>query len=135
MNSVESAASLFGSDDTGPDPFAVLGGDDPESTTAHTVDNVQGDALSAFHTPGVDAAAENLFSSEDLSLSSQHSSELEPTSHDPYTYDASNYSQDLSSSVPYNDQAALGWYDDHGQWQTQESLPMQPAETSKLFTC
>jgi hypothetical protein len=135
MNSVESAASLFGSDDTGPDPFAVLGGDDPETTPAQTADNIQGETLSAFDQPGIDVAAANLFSQEDSSSSSQYGSELGPTSHDPYAYDASNYSQDLSSSAPYNDQAVQGWYDEHGQWQTQEYLPTQPVETSKHFTC
>jgi hypothetical protein len=135
MNSVESAASLFGSDDAGPDPFAVLGGDDPETTTAHTADNVQGETQSAFDKPGIDAAAVNLFSQEDSPSSSQYGSELGPTSHDPYAYSASNYPQDLSSSAPYNDQAVQGWYDEHEQWETKEYLPTQPAETSKLFTC
>jgi hypothetical protein len=76
MNSVESAASLFGSDDTGPDPFAVLGGDDPETTPAQTADNIQGETLSAFDQPGIDVAAANLFSQEDSSSSSQYGSEL-----------------------------------------------------------
>jgi hypothetical protein len=35
MNSVESAASLFGSD-AGPDPFAALGSDDAETTTTQS---------------------------------------------------------------------------------------------------
>ena len=135
MNSVESAASLFGSDDTGPDPFAVLGSDKPEMTTGHTTNDVQGETLSAFDHPGTDDAAANLFSSEDSSSSSQYGSGLEPKSQDPYAYEASAYSQVPNSSASYNDQQVQGWYDEHGQWQTHQHLPTQLAETGEPFSC
>src|ERR1700735_4459561 len=114
MNSVESAASLFESDDAGPDPFAVLG-DEAETTTTQPNNDVHGETLSGFdnHDPG--AAAAGLFASED----SQYT-ESGPTSQDPYTYDASAYSQDASNSASYNGQQVQGWYDEHGQWQTNQ---------------
>jgi COPII coat assembly protein SEC16 len=128
MNTVESAASLFGSDDAGPDPFAVLG-DSVDTPAPSSTSDVHGGKMPTFEEPSTDAAAANLFGSE-ASSSTQHTSTL----HDPYTYDASTYSQHPSIGASYsNDQHAQGWYDGHGQWHTQQYLPANPAETGEHF--
>lgn len=133
MSSVESAASLFGSDDASPDPFAVLG-DDSETTTDST-NAVHGETPSLDDKPDAGVAAAGLYGLEDSSASAQYSSELKSSSHDPYAYDTSAYSQDTSNGVSYNDQEVQGWYDEHGQWQMHQNLPTQPAEAGERIHC
>lgn len=128
MNSVESAASLFGSD-AGPDPFAALGSDDAEPTATHSTTDDFPHSSSAFSHERTDEAAANLFGSEDSSASAQQW--LEPTSQDSYAYDTSAYSQHHGSGTSYDDHHAQGWYDEQGQWQSHSYLPTQPAETGE----
>src|SRR5882762_3335502 len=130
MNSIESAASLFGSDDSCPDPFAVLGNDETQTTTPNATNDVR-DMISG--NPGAESAATNLFGTEDLSSNAQYTLGLESTSQDPYTYNAPNYLRDFSENPSYVDQQGQGRCDDHGQWQPNQYSPTQPTETSERF--
>lgn len=117
MNSVESAASLFGSDDAGPDPFAALGSDGAETTSKQSAHNSQGQPPLSSEQHDPHNVAASLFGQEDSSNAEQ-AAWSEPTSQDPYAYNASAYSQDQSNGYGYDDRQAQGWYDEHGQWQT-----------------
>lgn len=125
MNSVESAASLFGSEDAGPDPFATLGS--AETDTATNDENEH--TLTASEKHGADQLAANLFGSDSVPSDVQHTPwSSEPTSQDSYTYGASAYSQDQSAGTSYTEQQAQGWYDNHGQWQNNQYLPVDTCE-------
>ena len=132
MNSVESAASLFELDDASPDPFAVIG-DDAEPTI-HSTNDVHGETLAAVDPSSPSAAAVNVLDLKDPSSGAQYGSELELTSQDPYTYsDTFTYPHDTGNSGSYSDEQVQGWYDEHGQRQMHEYLPVQAAETSEHF--
>lgn len=120
MAGVESAASLFGSNDTGPDPFAALGSEEGE--TAITQNSAHGQTYPDAHSVN---AASNLFG-EDEPV--QHTQSWDPTSPDPYAYEPSSYSQDTNIGTSYDDQQQQGWYDQHGQWQTDQYVTPAPAE-------
>ena len=115
MTSVESAASLFGSDENGPDPFASLGSDYPE----HTSNDAAGQGPS--HPEQNYNVAADIFGQDDSSASAAHSTWSGSTSQDPYPYDTSTHSHENTPANAYGDEYAKGWYDVHGQWQTYET--------------
>lgn len=112
MTNVESAASLFGPEESGPDPFASLGSDLPE----HTSNDAAGQG--PFHSGNHNVAAD-LFGQDDSSASAAHSPRSGSTSRNPYPYDASTHSQEHTPANAYGE---------HGQWQTYEASP--PGQTS-----
>lgn len=125
MNTVESAASLFGSDDAGPDPFAALGSDEAEPTATQSNNGTPAESIFTEVNNTTDNVASSLFDGQDFSEGNVWS---EQTSQDPYAYDASTYPQDSSTSAAYDAQQAQGWYDEQGQWQWYSS---QPVDTGK----
>ena len=125
MTNVESAASLFGSDESGPDPFASLGSDLPE----HTSNDVAGQG--PFPSENHNVAAD-LFGQDDSSASVAHSTWSGSTSRNPYPYDASTHSQEHTPANAYGDQYTKGWYDEHGQWQTYETSPLGQTSGSSV---
>lgn len=105
MTSVEAAASLFGEDDTGSDPFAELGISAPAhpSTTVHT-----SSAWSA--TEPVDSSA-SFFDSVDAGTSDNHLQSNGANSSN--TWDVNSHST--------NDETPNGYVDEQGQWTYTES--------------
>lgn len=132
MTGVESAASLFGSDESGPDPFASLGSDPAEHTSTQSSHDAGGQGpLESEQNYNV---AADLFGQDDSSASAAHSTWSGSTSQDPYAYDASTHSQEHPSANAYGDQYAQGWYDEHGQWQTYETSHTDHTSGSSWFT-
>lgn len=123
MAGVESAASLFGSDDAGPDPFAALGSGEEEPVIARSSDHGR-----AYPEPHSVEAASNLFGEDEPVQLIQS---WDPTSPDPYVYEPSSYSQDANTGTSYDDEQQQGWYDQHGQWQTNQYAPAAPATTGE----
>lgn len=107
MSAVESAASLFGGVEAGPDPFAALGSDESQPAPSQSPEHTES------YPDSKSEAASNLFGEDQYASSAQT---WDPTATDAYQYEAASYPQPENAQAPYQGE---GWYDQHGQWQTQ----------------
>lgn len=127
MSGVEAAASLFGSDEPGSDPFATLGAD-----------------------PAAHSSTDDLFSGDGVSsdsgflTTSQNDSPFTATENQPqdtqlYSLPESNPGYTITSA--YNPPAPpnssqQGWYDHHGRWQSYEHQQQQHETPNSIVrTC
>ncbi|KAG5638379.1 hypothetical protein H0H81_000390 [Sphagnurus paluster] len=121
MNGVEAAASLFGSEELGSDPFASLGGVPPQSSEN---DLFSGDGASTNSGFLDGPQPSDLFPLEDISAQ------------DAYQYNTQTYNG-YSTNSTYSDMAAgttsqTGWYSSQG---SSQNYPQPPQSTeAKLNT-
>ncbi|KAF7976320.1 hypothetical protein HWV62_7038 [Athelia sp. TMB] len=124
MSGVESAASLFGGDEAGPDPFAALGSDEAQPVT----DQNSQHATRYSETPG--EAASSLFGEEQPSYAAQN---WDPAAAEGYQYEASSYPQPADTQASYSEPQQEGWYDQYGQWQTGQYVDRAPTSVAHQY--